>query len=598
MTRRLLLLIPLPALLGASFLAWSIRRETGPGSSLPLEKGKSPGEASGASRNKVPWLQFEDIAPRLGLNRVLRSGSCDKLWILENVGTGCALFDADLDGLLDIFLANAGTVEGRKIVPGPGPAFYRQLPGGKFEDRTREAGLEASSWETGVAVGDMDNDGLPDLFVTAYGKSHLYRNLGGGKFRDDSNALGPVEEGFSTSAVFLDYDGDGFLDLFVANYVRFDWNALPNGGKPCLQKGVEVACGPGFFQPRSGRLYRNHGGARFIDVTKETGIARDEGAYGLGVAAGDLDQDGRPDIYVANDTTANFLWHNVDGSRFEDVALWSGVALSESGQGQAGMGVDIADADGDQRLDIFVTNYSEEYNAFYRNLGDGTFEDRSHKAGFAKDSFLLLGWGVKFLDLDNDGNLDLFVANGHVYPKAKEVNRALDYLERCLIYRNIGEGRFVEEGLNLGEAAALPRPHRGLSVGDIDNDGDLDILLTVLDGPPVLLRNNGPAKGNWISLRLEGVRSNREGIGAQAKLTAGGKVQLREVTRGGSYLSAQDVRLHFGLGSSSTADHVTIRWPSGQVDEIGPLKGGKRYLIVEGEGKAREEKTGELRRGN
>ncbi len=546
------------------------------------------------SSKDAPALQFIDTAPALGLTRVLRSGSPEKLWILENVGTGCALLDTNGDGLLDVFLANAGTLEMREgritLAPGPGPALYVQGPRGRFADRTRDAGLSSAAWQTGVAVGDIDNDGDADLYVACFGQSLLFRNRGEGNFEEVSGAMGIRGERFGTSAVFFDYDRDGFLDLYSTGYVRFDLRSPPNGGRPCVLGGVEVACGPGHCEPEPDRLWHNERGNQFTDVSEIMGIAPAVGSYGLGVAVGDLDGDGWPDIYVANDTTANFLWHNAEGKRFEDVAVWAGAALSESGQGQAGMGTDIADADGDGRLDIFVTNYTEEYNAFYRNIGDGAFEDRTHQAGLAKDSFLFLGWGVKLADLDLDGDLDLVAANGHVYPQAAQVNPAFTYAERCLFYSNLGGGRFVEEGLKLGTAAAAARPHRGLAVGDIDLDGDLDLVLTVLDGPPVLLENRGTSLGNWISMRLEGTRSNRDAIGARVTLTAADREQVREVTRGGSYFSAQDVRLHFGLGSARTVERVQIRWPGGLVEKLGPIAAGAQYRVVEGSGKAvREE---------
>ncbi len=531
-------------------------------------------------------LLFVDVAPQLGLRRPLRSGGTQKHWILENVGTGCALLDANQDGLLDVFVANAGVVEQGRILPGPGPALYMQGPPGKFTDRTEAAGLLSKAWQSGVAVGDMDNDGDADLFVSCFGRCLLFRNKGDGAFEEVAEAMGIEGAMFAASAVFFEFDRDGFLDLYVTGYVKFAPSALSNGGRPCLLNGVEVACGPGHFDPEPDRLYRNVNGKRFVDVTRELGIAASEGGYGLGVVAGDFDVDGWPDVYVANDTTANHLWHNIRGQRFEDVALWAGVALSDSGQGQAGMGVDTADVDGDGRLDYVVSNYSEEYNTFYRNLGEGLFEDRTLAAGLADDSYALLGWGVKFADLDNDGDLDFVVANGHVHPQVHDANPALDYLQRCLVYLNDGRGAFQEVGRDLGEATARPRAHRGMAVGDVDSDGDIDLLLTVLDGPPVLLENRSSGVGAWVSLLLEGSSSNRDAIGARVVLSAGGREQFREVTRGGSYLSAHDVRLHFGLGSASRVDSVSITWPGGTLETIGPLGGNRHYRIVEGSRKA------------
>ena len=533
--------------------------------------------------SREPRLQFEDIAPQAGLDRVARSGSATKLWILENIGTGCALFDADGDGRLDVFLANAGVVSGSELLPGPGPALYLQVADKRFADRTEAAGLKSDAWQTGVAVGDVDNDGDLDLFVAGYRRNALYRNRGGGVFDEATQAAGLQSDRFATSAVFLDYDRDGFIDLYSANYVRFDPRRPPNDGKPCIQSGVEVACGPGHCDPEPDRLYHNERGEKFTDASDAAGISSAEGSYGLGTAAGDIDDDGWPDVYVANDTTANFLWRNLQGARFEDVALYRGAALSDSGQGQAGMGTEIADADGDGAMDIFVTNYSEENNAFYRGLGNGTFEEASRSAGLADASFLMLGWGAKCIDLDNDADLDIVVANGHVWPQAGQVNKALTYEEHCSVYLNTGSGRFVEQGSSM---FAVRKSYRGLAVGDVDADGDVDILLTALDSPPCLLENRGVSLGHWISLRLEGTKSNREGIGARVWVTAGGTTQVRDVTRGGSYLSASDARLHFGLGRARAADAVRIRWPSGLEEKLGPLEAGRRYHIVEGKGGA------------
>jgi hypothetical protein len=548
---------------------------------------------SGCSRREPsispaePRLRFSEAAAARGLERVLRSGSPEKLTILENVGTGGAFLDADGDGRLDIFLANAGVLEAGSIKPGPGSALYLQGADGRFADITREAGLEYHGWGTGVAVGDIDNDGDLDICLTGFGRTLLYLNQGAARFEEVSRSAGLVEGSFGTSAVFVDYDADGLLDLYVANYVRFDPAAPPNAGEPCIENGVPVACGPGFCDPAPDFLYHNQGAGRFRERGAEAGINRAEGAYGLGVAAGDLDGDGLPDLYVANDTTANFLWRNLGGGRFEESGIYAGAALSEEAQGQAGMGVALGDAGGSHRLDIFVSNYSEEHNAFYRNLGGGGFEERTAGAGLKQgESFLALGWGAVFADLDNDADLDLVVANGHVHPRAGEANPALSYLQRCFFLLNDGRGRFEERGRALGEAAAAPRAHRGLAAGDIDGDGDIDLLITVLDGPAVLLINEGERLGRALRVRLEGRRSNREGIGARLWLSAGGKAQMREVSRGGSYLSSSDALIHFGLGGAARAESLRVRWPSGLEETVGPLEAGFVYVLVEGSGQA------------
>lgn len=541
-------------------------------------------ETSGSVDPRSSSFELVDVGGERGLDRVLRSGGAEKLLILENVGTGCALLDADGDGRLDIFLANAGTIAGGKTLPGPGSAFYRQTAAGTFEDRTQVSGLSFRGWGTGVAAGDVDNDGDPDLFLACYGRNRMYINGGDGTFEEASESMGLRERDFSTSAVFLDYDADGFLDLYVVNYVRLDLTAPVNDGEPCLQRGIATACGPSFYEPEPDRLYRSARGRQFRDVTAAAGMSAQPGGYGLGVAPADFDGDGWTDLYVANDSTANYLWRNLGNGTFEEVALMVGTALSETGQGQAGMGVDAGDADGDGHPDLFVTNYAEEYFAYYRNLGGGYFEDASHRAGLARETYMSLGWGTRWADFDNDGDLDLLVANGHVYPQAPRLNSATAYLQPCLLYRNDGTGRFTEVGAKAGKDVREPRAHRSLAVGDLDGDGDLDALLSVQDGRAVLLENRVRSSASWLRLRLRGTRSNREGIGARVELSAGGKRQTREVTRGGGYLGSHDARLHFGLGSAKRVEELIVRWPS-RLRERFSIDGINREVeIVEGKG--------------
>ena len=525
---------------------------------------------------------FVDLAPALGLDRVLAAGSPEKLFIFENVGSGAGILDFDGDGLLDIFLANAGILRDRRLLPGPGASLHRQLPAGRFEEVAERSGIHFTGWGTGVAVGDIEGDGDPDIFLGTLDHPLLYRNGPDHRFVECAGEAGIDLPGYSTSAVFLDYDRDGELDLYVARYVEFDLAHPPNDGQPCLENGIPISCGPTMHKPVPHLLWRNTGGGKFENATEKAGMGHQVGPYGLGVAAGDLDDDGWPDIYVANDTTANYLWRNKGDGTFEEIGLEAGCALGENAQGQSGMGVDLGDVDGDGRLDIFVANYSEEYNAFYQNLGRDSFADRTYASGLNEGCFLTLGWGAKFIDYDQDGALDLIVVNGHVQVRAREMNAALAYEEPILVYRGDGAGKFQRVDGQLGPDVVRPRAHRAVAVADIDGDCDLDILITVLDGPPVLLVNQVGQRNGSIVIRLRGTRSNREGIGARIELEAAGKTQIREVSRGGGYLSASDAIAHFGLGAAPRAESVRIRWPSGQADALGALDAGFTYLIEEG----------------
>lgn len=541
---------------------------------------------------------FVNVAPSRGLTRSNVSGSPGLLWIFENIGSGAALLDYDGDGRLDAYINNAGTTEilpgppkRLRLVKGPGATLYRQLPDGRFEDATERAGVSFDGWGTGVAVGDVENDGDLDLFLGAYGTPRLFVNLGDGTFRDATASAGLERPGYSTSAAFVDHDRDGDLDLYVVQYVVFDTDDLPNRGDLCYQDDVIISCGPTMHPHMPDIFYRNRGDGTFEDITAEAGMSRQPGAYGLGVAAGDLDRDGWPDIYVTNDTQANFLWRNEGDGTFQELALLSGVALSETAQGQSGMGVDFGDVDGDGWLDIQVSNYSEEANAFYRNLGDGTFEDRSASSGIARATFMLLLWGTKLFDIDHDADLDLVLVGGHVHPRAAELAPHLSFEQRILACLGDGTGKFTDASAKLGLDLLVRRNHRGLAVGDVDGDGDLDMLVTLLDGPPILLENSVPKLGNSIQFVLEGATSNREGIGARIEVVSGGKRQVREVTRGGSYLSGSDAAAHFGLGAAERCDVVEVLWPSGGSSRLEGLAAGRLWRIREADGAVSEVRT-------
>lgn len=546
--------------------------------------------AAGCSPSSPPGvvtaIRFKDEASTSGVDHLLVSGGREKLSIVENIGTGVALLDANGDGRLDLFLANGGRIKDGRVVPGPGIALYLQdSAGGKFEEASGRLGFDFDGWGTGVAVGDYDNDGDLDIFMGCWGADRLWENRDG-RFVEVGQVAGVDHDGLTTSAVFLDYDRDGKLDLYAASYLKFDLADLPNKGEPCLEGGATVACGPGFYEPEPDRLYHNEGGGRFRLVSEESGMGKAEGGYGLGLAVDDFNLDGLPDIYVANDTTGNYLWLNQGGGRFTEGALMAGAALSPEGQGQAGMGVAAGDCNGDGRPDIFVTNYSQEQNSLYLGIGGGEFTESSSASGFSFESYMALGWSTFFIDLDNDTDEDLFVANGHVHPGAAEINSSLSYLQPCHFFLNDGKGNFQLCPPSVGNTATEPRAHRGAAFGDIDEDGDIDILLSVQDGPPVLLMNQVEGAGNSLLVELSGSASNREGVGARLVGRIGPKTLTRTVGRGAGYLSSSDCRAHFGLGASGRLDTLEILWPSGKKHQLQDVKAGFLYRINEVNGEA------------
>ncbi|MEM7233546.1 MAG: CRTAC1 family protein [Planctomycetota bacterium] len=525
-------------------------------------------------RAKIAKDTLRDEAQARGLVRIAQSGGREKVEILENLGTGIAVFDANGDGRLDIFVANSGSVEGDRIVDGPGNALYVQGELGMFKDETRARGLESRRFCTGVAVGDIEGDGDLDLFIACYGVNLLYVNLGD-RFEDRAFAAGIRDESFSSSAEFLDYDGDGNLDLYVANYVKFD---IAKERPKCEQHDVRIPCGPGFFEPAADHLYRGRGDGTFEERSQATGIAGAPGAYGLGVAAADFDSDGRTDIYVANDTTMNFLFRNRGNGTFEDVALFSGCAVSGEGQGQAGMGVAIGDPSGDGRFDILVTNFSREDNTLYRSTSAGVFEDASNEFGLSGGaSFRALGWGCAFADFDLDGDEDLVIGNGHVYRSASEVDSDDTYEQHCVL-RELSAGRYADR-IEFGPK----RSYRCLVSSDLDGDGDPDLLASAQDQPTAAFYRQGqPTPSSWLRVRLRGVRSNREGIGAVVELALDDRKLVRRISRGAGYLGARDATAHFGTGGRPLKS-LTIRWPSGAIDRISNVAPGQEILITEGQ---------------
>jgi hypothetical protein len=556
-----------------------------------------------ASDASLPVV-FTDVTATSGLLRAKNiSGSAtNKQFLLEEMGCGLALFDYDNDGWLDIFLVN-----GTSFVPAerdrhPTSYLFHNNRDGTFTDVTKKAGLTRSGWGQGCCVGDYDNDGYDDLFVTYWGRNVLYHNNGDGTFTDVSEKAGVAGTGNSWGAgcCFLDYDRDGHLDLFVANYVNFEVSGAPKPGEAgyCNYNDIPVPCGPQGFAGGTNILYRNRGDGTFADVSQQSGIAHPRGpskmvfvgrnwqptgSYGMGAAAADFDNDGWPDIYVASDSAPSLLYRNNHDGTFRETAVSAGAALDENGVALSGMGVAVADYDGDGWLDIARTNFSEQVTTLYRNYGNGGFEDASIKAGLGVNR-KYLGFGVGFLDFDNDGWKDLFLANGHVYSQIADRKLHVSYKEPKILYRNLKNGRFEDVSSKMGPALRAENVARGCAFGDFDNDGDVDVVVNNLDGPPTLLRNDGGNKNNWMMIKCIGTKSNRSAIGTRVKVISGEHSQIDEVMSGSSYYSQNDFRLHFGLGSASKADRVDVAWPSGTKDTFPNLPANRLIIVQETKG--------------
>ncbi|HKV43030.1 MAG TPA: CRTAC1 family protein [Blastocatellia bacterium] len=523
-------------------------------------------------------VRFVDIAKQAGIT-FKHVASPEKQYIVESMSGGVALFDYDNDGYLDIFFVNSLTVEMRKNHQHTRSALYHNNGDGTFTDVTDKAGLADVGWGMGVCVGDYNNDGYDDLFVTGVGQNHLFRNNGNGTFTDVTKQAGVGASKWSTGAAFVDYDNDGRLDLFVSGYIDFDFDHLPEFGKghDCSYKGVPVQCGPRGLPGAGDMLYHNNGDGTFTDVSVNAGVSDPNGYYGLGVIASDFDQDGWVDIYVANDSTPCFLYHNNGNGTFKEIGMISGAALSQDGAETGAMGVTVADYDHDGKFDLFKTNFADEYNTLYHNDGNNFFSDVTFKANAGGVS-VYSGWGTKFFDYDNDGWADLFVANGHVYPQTEV------YRQPRLLYRNNSDGTFSEISARFGPALTEPRVSRGAAFGDIDNDGDVDVVVTDLDDYPQVLRNDGGNANNSVLIKTVGVKSNRDGIGARVKVVSGDLSQIDEVRSGGSYLSQNDLRLHFGLGKRTKIDLIEVHWPSGAVDKIAGAGVNRILTVREGKG--------------
>jgi enediyne biosynthesis protein E4 len=539
----------------------------------------------------IPKIQFEDIAANSGLtSRHTSGGEREKNYIIETTGSGVALFDYDNDGWLDIFLLNGTTFSGVPKGQTPTNHLYRNNRNGKFFDVTEKAGLVSTGWGQGVCTGDYDNDGNEDLFVTYWGQNTLSRNNGNGTFTNVTEKSGLASEKmrYGSGCAFLDYDKDGLLDLFVANYVDLDLQKTPSKGSNqyCVWKATPVMCGPRGLPAPTNLLYRgvkdSNGAVKFVEVSEKTGIAKVTGRYAFTPVVSDFDNDGWPDIYVACDSTPSILYHNNGDGSFSDIGLLSGSAVNEDGQEQAGMGVAAGDYNRDGFIDLVKTNFADDTPTLYRNNKDGSFTDVTYPSRLGVNT-QFLGWGVCFFDFDCDGWKDIFMANGHVYPEVDALAGKSPYKQERLLFWNLGNGTFADLSSQAGSGIAERRVSRGAAAGDLDNDGSLEIVVNNMNDTPSLLKNSGE-KQNWIMFKLNGKQSNRSGIGARVRVVAGDLIQIDEVRSGGSYISQNDLRLHFGIGKARGVDRVEVIWPSGRNEAFGNLKANRIVILEEGNG--------------
>jgi len=528
-------------------------------------------------------VHYVDIAAQAGLTGINISGAeRGKKYIVESTGTGVAILDYDNDGRPDIFLVNAGRLQENGAQPTH--FLYHNLGGLKFEDVTEKAGIRYTGWGQGVCAGDIDNDGYTDLFVTQWGQNVLYRNQGNGTFRDETQDRGLLspKPRWSTGCAFIDFNRDGHLDLVVAHYVDFDITRtpLPGAKAHCQWKGLPVMCGPRGLPPENVSFYENDGHGRFRDVSDRVHITGPKSCYGFTALTGDFDNDGWPDIYVACDSTPNLYYHNQAGITFEEIGVQAGVAYNEDGRQQAGMGVTAGDFNGDGLLDIFKTNFADDTHTLYKNTGDDSFEDATIASGLAVNT-KYLGWGTAFLDIDCDGRKDLIVANGHIYPNVSNTLTGETFKQARLVYWNRGDGQFFDLSSRSGPGISDQHSSRGLAIGDLDNDGNMEIIVVNMGEAPSLLKNTVPATGNALMVRV--LTSGRDAIGARVTLTSAGRKQVDEVRSGGSFISQSDFRLHFGLGKATSAD-LSVRWPDGKSETILGVTSGQIVTIGQGNG--------------
>lgn len=535
-------------------------------------------------------VRFTNVAREAGLRtKTIFGAERSNKYLLETTGCGVAFIDYDNDGWLDLFFVNGTRFQTEQLTGAkPVSHLYKNNRDGTFTDVTVKAGVARTGWGQGACVGDYNNDGNEDLFVSYWGDCSLYRNNGDGTFTDVAQKAGVTTrtttglQRWNTGCAFLDYDRDGHLDLYVANYIDFDLKTapLPESG-PCLYKGLTVACGPPGLVGAKDILFHNNGDGTFSDVSAKAGILKKQGTYGLGVLVGDFDNDGWPDIYVADDSSPSALWKNNRDGTFTDIGVEAGVAFGPDGKTQAGMGVSAADIYGDGTLAIFKTNFAGDTSTLYRNLGEGAFEDMTFQSGLGRNT-RFLGWGASFLDFDNDGWPDILTCNGHVYPEVAENANESGYRERKVLYRNDGKGKFVDVSLDAGPGILETVSGRGCAIGDFNNDGVLDVAVNCVNDFPQLLRCESTLKNNWLAVKTIGTKSNRSGIGARVFCTPeGGHRQMDEVRSGGSYLSQSDLRIHFGLAKAAKAD-VEVHWPSGQKDKRLGVAANQAITVTEG----------------
>jgi hypothetical protein len=532
-----------------------------------------------------PVPQLEDVTAKSGIT-FQHTADPSKKYIVESMSGGVVLLDYDRDGWLDIYFTNAPTVAMAVKGQTSKGALYRNNHDGTFTDVTEKAGLTTNCFAMGGAVGDFNNDGWPDLYITCLGGNILYKNNGDGTFSDVTAKAGVADGRWSAGAAFGDYDGDGFVDLMVSNYVDFHLNDLPGFGSApnCKYRGLDVQCGPRGLKGAGDALFHNNGDGTFTDVSKSAGVSDPSGYYGMGVIWADFNNSGRPDIYVANDSTPSFLYKNLGNGKFQEIGLESGTAVSEDGSEQGSMGIAIGDYNHTGRPSIYTTNFSDEYDDLYRNDGNWSFTDVSYPSGVALPSLPWVKWGTAFFDADNDGWLDVIAVSGHVYPQVDTLPSGASYREPKILQMNQHDGTFCDASTQAGPALMEKRVSRGLAVGDLFNDGNVDVVIGDIDGAPMILRNHGIPGNHWVSFELAGSQSNRLALNARVKIVAGGMTQTEEIHSGGSYLSQNDLRVHFGLGAAQKIDSVEIRWPSGKIEDLPGVPANQFYAVQEGQG--------------